>query len=464
MTRRALLLSALLLAGGAGAREARAQVQVRLRSITTGRLVQLRPLVFDTVSGTFVTTSPRTAAPLTEDLEANAWGLGIPGLRATALVRLRGSVGSDLVWPRYDDHFDALYAFLEFDRPRYRLRAGRLQHPSSLGFYAFDGASAVWRPVPWIRAEAYGGRGLTRGIVDAPTTSAIASVDPFVPNGAQIIAGGSLWAAPRPGVSVAATYQREITSDRDALVSDRGALDAQVPIGSRLHLSASTDVDFAAGAWGRARLAAGYRLPRGGRVDASVFRYRPVFPLNTIWGAFAPQAYHGASVSAQLTPFTSLSTLTVSGAYLFRRYTTTTETTPFLTGLKDVTHNVTLGARLVSGDYVFSGRYRLTTGYGGSQSSGEGELAWDRGGSWHAGLHMTAFQEDEQFRVADGTVFGFGASGRAELGPRMNLRGDLTRYWHSGTSGQAGPNWSQLRGLVTFEITFGASADRVRGY
>ncbi len=61
-------------------------------------------------------------------------------------MRGRAALGSELVWPRYDDHFDALYAFLELERRYYRVRAGRQQRASGLGFYAFDGLTATARP------------------------------------------------------------------------------------------------------------------------------------------------------------------------------------------------------------------------------------------------------------------------------------------------------------------------------
>ena len=428
----------------------------RFRSTTTTRYIQLRPLVLDTTLNAFVSGERQYAAPITEDLEISAWGFGVEGLRAYGLLRFRGSLGSQLVWPRYDDHFDAMWGYLELERTTYRVRVGRQQRASSLGFYAFDGALGTWRPQPNVRVEVYGGRGLARGFLDGYANTAISSIDPVIPDRGTLLAGASVWAAPSRGSSVSAIYQREITSDRSGLVSERAALDAQVPAGRHLRFSAYADADLAAGDWGKARLSGTLRLPAG-RLELAAFRYRPVFPLNTIWGVFAPQAYSGASATADYSPMRQL---TLSGSYTYRSYTAATETTPFAFGMKDHTHVVTLGAQWVEGNYVFRGDYSYQTGYGGGQSGGGADLAYDRGGTWQLGLRGVGFQEAEEFRVASGTVVGIGADARARFAACCSVRGDLTRYWQTDTKGGSAPDWSQLRGTLTVDITFGASADR----
>lgn len=85
----------------------------RLHWTTTAEYVQLRPIQFDTASGVYDALPVAYAAPVTQDLEVSAWGLGMPGLRAYALLRGRAALGSELVWPRYGDHFDLLAAYLE---------------------------------------------------------------------------------------------------------------------------------------------------------------------------------------------------------------------------------------------------------------------------------------------------------------------------------------------------------------
>ncbi len=251
--------------------------QVRVRSLTIARYVELVPLRLDS-TGEFTAAARQGAAPLTQDLELSAWGFGVPGLRVYGLVRFRGALGSELVWPRSTDHLDALHAFLELERPSWRLRAGRQQRVSALGLYAFDGASAVWRVRPIVRLEAFAGRGLARGFLEPLSSDAIRALDPLRPDQGTLLFGATAWAAPAAAWSVSAAWQREILADRSGLVSERVALNARGAIGPRLALGASLDGDLAAGAVGRARLAASWRLNRG-FVEVEAFRYRPVFDL-----------------------------------------------------------------------------------------------------------------------------------------------------------------------------------------
>lgn len=457
MRRPAVVVLALL----AGAPPAGAQ-RVRVRSETVGRYVALTPIRYDTATGDFAAAERTSATPLTQDLELSAWGLGIAGLRAYGLLRFRGALGAELIWPRSDDHFDALWGFLELERPAYRVRLGRQQRAGGLGFYAFDGALATWRARPALRFEAYGGRGLARGFLEPLNSPEIRSLDPLRPDEGTILVGASAWGAPLEGSSVAASWQREILSDRSGLVSERVALDAQLPLGPLLVASGFLDGDLAAGAVGRARLAAQVRLPRRGFVELEVFRYRPIFDLTTIWGVFSPEGHAGAAVHARVgvSPVVSL-----TGSLTHRRYRAVTETTPFLPGVGNTATQLALGARWTAGDLAADASWRLHTGFGGAQSGGDLHVAWQPAdAAWRAGLLANAFQEEEQFRVADGTVYGLGADARAAITPRLELRAELMRWWHGRGEGDAGLDWGQTRGLLAVSWTFGASADRVAGY
>jgi hypothetical protein len=453
-------LAAVLIGCALAAAPASAQVQVRGRAMTTVRYIQLRPLVFDSAADAFHGGERTHAAPVTQDLELSAWGFGVRGLRAYTLVRGRTYLGDAIIWPRSDDHFDALWGYLELNRDAYRVRLGRLQRASGLGFYAFDGGLATWRPMRTVRIEGYGGRALARGFLEPLNSDAIRSLDPHVPDAGGRIAGASVWAAPMRNSSVSALYQKVWLVNDGGTVSERAALDAQLGIGSRLTLRGSGDVDIAMGDWGKARLGAVLRLPKGASVDATWFRYKPTFDLTTIWGVFAPQSHHGFEGGLRLRPMRQLQ---VGVGYTYRTYLPSTETSPFDIGMDDQTHQVRVDAAYVEGDYRFTAAYRLSSGYGGWRSGGEGELAWDKGGLWHAGFYMTAFQSYEEFRVAEGTVFGVGGNVRAALRPWLAVRGSATQYFHTQTTYQAAPDWSQLRAEVGLDITFGANADRAGG-
>ncbi len=434
--------------------------QVRVRSLTTARYVELAPVRLDS-TGDFAAAPRQGAAPLTQDVELSAWGLGMTGLRAYGQFRFRGALGSDLLWPRSADHFDALHAFLELERPSWRLRAGRQQRVSGLGVYAFDGGSAQWRVRSSLRLEAFAGRGLARGFLEPLSSDAVRAIDPFRPNQGTLLFGVTAWAAPAPAWSVSAAWQREMLDDRSGLVSERVAFDARSTLGERLAMTASLDGDLAAGAVGRARLAASWRWDRG-FVDVEAFRYRPVFDLTTIWGVFSPEGHYGVGANAEVALGRGVR---VTGDVTHRRYRPTTDVTPFLGGVGDQTTTLALGARWSGEVLSADAQWRLLTGYGGAESGGDLRVGYARpDGAWRAGVRLSAFQEEAQFRVADGTVVGLGADARARVSSRLLVRAEGSRYWHRPSAGDVALDWSQLRALLAVEWTFGASADRVGSY
>lgn len=457
---RARLVSMALGALVVAARSADGQA-VRVRSSTTARYVQLQPIRYDTAAGIFLPLPVTYAAPITQDVELSVWGLGVPGLRAYALLRGRAALGSELVWPRSDDRFDALVAFVELERPLYRIRAGRQHRASGLGWYAFDGVTATWRPRPTVRTEWYGGRGFTRGFLEPLGSEALRSLDPLRPEQSTILLGASLWAAPTSASAVTAIYQREILSDRSGLVSERAAIDARIGVGSRLVLTAAADADLALETWGRARASALVRLGRRSFLEIEGFRYKPLLDLTTIWGVFSPEAHRGVAVSARLAPTRSVA---LSTSYIYRRYEPLTRGTPFLLDVDDEARQLTAGARYALGDVVVDGAYRLQFGFGGAQSGGDAALAWAPPDGWRVGLRGTAFQQEEAFRVADGTVYGVGLDASGRLGDRARLRAELMRYLHRPTEGQSAVNWSQTRALLGFEFWIGANPDRPGAY
>lgn len=431
-----------------------AQLQLRARSTTTAQLIQLRPLRYDTVSASYLAGDAAAATPLQQDIELTAWGFGVRGLRFASMIRLRSSLGSSLVWPRSDDHFDAYWAFVELERESWRLRAGRIQHPSPIIMTTFDGAAAMWRPHGRLRAEVFGGRSLVRALAEPATTSAIASLDPFVTSQGQLVAGVSAWAEPVAAVSAGFAYQREVTSDFGALVGEYAALQGGWSNG-RVALSGSAVYDLGHDTWGRSRLSGVLSAGSGASAELALFQRRPLFPLNTIWGVFAPQGHWGASVTGEA-PL--LPRVRVSAGYTMRRYQPTTETTPFLPQLDDVTHTVRIAASLRQGPWQARGAWLLNLGYGGEHSGFEA-LGGYRRERWDVSGELVAFQESEELRVGSGTVYGIGASGRVAIGAASGLRGSLMQYFHRDTGGASAPNWSQLRALIALELTFGANAD-----
>lgn len=459
---RAVLAIALIAAAAAAPAAAQS---VRVHSTTTVRYVQLRPIRYDADSGRYVPQAVQSAAPAVQDLEVNVWGLGVAGLRGYGLLRLRGSLGSDLVWPRYGDHFDALALYLEYERADYRLRLGRQHKASALGWYGYDGLSAAWRVLPRLRVEGYAGRGLARGYLEPVNSSTLQSLDAFGPDKGSLLVGASVWAAPTRASTVSAIYQREVLSDWSGLVSERAALDASLALGSSLLLDGSTDVDIGAGEWGKARIGALYRLGRRGSLRGELFRYRPTLDLTTIWGVFSPESHWGYAATARYTPSRDAS---LWAGYTRRVYRPAEAPNPLATALPDRAQEIALGAHLGMGDFRLEGSYRAQLDFGGAQSGGDVSLSRAPLGGWRVGVRATAFQREGEFRVSDGTVYGIGATARGRVAGRFDLRADLMRLFHRRQervpAGQTGLDWSQTRGSVAIEWTFGSNADRQGAY
>jgi hypothetical protein len=439
-----------------------AQAQsLRIHTTSTVGLVQLRPIRYDSASGQFVAEPVQAAGPVTEDVEVSAWDFGVQGLRFYGLARGRAALGSDLVWPASNDHFDAMAAYFELQRPEWRLRLGRQQHVSGLGVYGFDGGDVAWQVRPAARIEVYGGRGLERGTNDPLNSDAIRGLELLIPDHGTLLVGLSGSLQPTGTSSVSAIYQREVLDDLSGVVTERAALDARTQAWGRWTLTGGMDWDFVQQAVGRAKLGARVALPHGASASLALFRYRPVVDLSTIWGAFAPQGNEGATLEVDAAPRPDLR---VSADYTVRRYEATTEVTPFLTVVGTVSHAVSLGARYSMGAVTLAGTYRLLAGYGGAQSGGDVEVAWNRAESWGASLSGTAFQQTDEFRVARGTVLGVGGEGHVAIGERLVLHGRLMQFANTGTSGGAAPDWSQLRATLRVDWTFGASADHAGSY
>jgi hypothetical protein len=437
---------------------------VRIHSTTTMRYVQLRPILYNADSSRYEAQGVQAATPVTQDFEANAWGLGVDGLRAYGLVRFRGSLGSDLVWPRYGDHFDALALYLEYEHANYRLRLGRQQKASALGWYGFDGLAASWHPLSRLRVEGYGGRGLARGYDEPVNSKALRALDPFQPDRGTYLLGASLVASPSATSVFSAIYQREILTNRSGLVSERVALDGSATLERFVTLAGSADFDLATNEWGKARASATVELGREASLRGEIFRYRPTLDLTTIWGVFGPQSHWGFAGTLRLTPDR---TFALWGGYTERRYEPITTPTPLVTPLPDRSQELAAGIRWQFGTVQLDGAYRFQAEYGGDQSGGDASLTFVPAPDWRAGVRATAFQNDGEFRVSDGTVYGVGLQARGRVADRFEIRADVMRFMQRRQerlpATMTGLDWNQTRATVSLDWTFGTNPDRQGG-
>jgi hypothetical protein len=462
--------------------------QVRGTLTTTGRYVELRPMVQDSVAAGDVTEredgtfefdgypvfcvglpqcvyyrplDPIDAVVLTQDLSLTAWGFGVTGLSGTLLVRGRGNLGGELTWPRSDDPFDAILAYAELNRSAYRVRVGRQRTVTGLGFPGYDGAHARVDPLAWLRVEAYGGRSLARGL-EEPRHEALRGLEDFLPDRQAMLLGGAV-AVDRPGLGTAATlrYQREIWADRSGLLSERGSVDVRTGLLRPVGLDAALDYDFAFGRVGKAHLTG--RVPLHGAnlvLEATARRYVPYFELWTIWGFFSPVGYHEVEGQARWTPAPRLSLEVFGGRRTYQE-----------TGAPVIIRPVENGGTRLGGRALVAlpagvratGSYRMERGFGAFVSSGDASVSWRVRDRVSLSAHGSAAQQIEQFRLGEGVLLGVGGSADIDFAGGSRVSFGVDQYRHEYENRPSMGDWSQLRLWAALRLNFGDDPGRLPG-
>lgn len=458
---------------------------VRATAVTTARYVEVRPIVRDTAPADSVVTLPdgsfeyrgqpvfctpglpcvfyrsldvEHAIALVQDVDLTAWGLAVPGLSATAALRARTHLDGDFTWPRSEDHFDAIVAYAEYNRDLFRVRLGRQQILGGLGFTGFDGASVLVEPGTRVALEAYGGRSLARALYE-PRNDALRGVEDFVPDRDAYLIGGFAEVQPIAGTTVALRYQREIWSDRSALLSERAALDVRTDALAPVSLTGAADWDFAFGRVGKAHVTA--RLPVGRvQLEATARRYLPYFELWTIWGFFSPVGYHEAELLAS---WRARADVTVWAGGGWRRYEDAQAPIVF-SRIEDESKRISLGASWEpAATLTLMGEYQYETGFGAFLSAADVSARWLPHARVAATVVGTAFQQIEQFRVGEGYVLGGSAAVDVEVTPRASLGGGLSVYRQTYDNRPSSANWNQRRGWASLRLTVGADPGHAGG-
>ena len=452
---------------------------VRVIGVTSVQAVDLRPLVDDSVpaseasgsgpyrvlpNGQVVRCTPgdaychfrssgarQLAAPLVQDLSAIAWGLG-QGISAFTHLRFRGSLGSEtLTWPRADDAFDALEAWVEIDRRVVRARLGRQFVSSGLGVYNYDGASVALRR-DRARLELFGGRSLVSGLNEPLTGPSLADLDDLPPdeNGWLIGIAGLTPIGTRGNAT--ARWQRVIRDDRAALYSDRLAADASWrALGGSADFSLAWDIT--ALQVNEARLTLARPFPNGISASAGARRFRPFFEAWTIWGAFSPVAFDELRGSVGWRSRAGSLALDARGSW--RKYDETNaglESQP----LKDGGWRAGAGVEWSPRDHWLTyADYDVDIGFGASRSDVVAGARWTPDESRWFGIAANGLQHIYEFRLGTGRILGVRAEGGMRITPEIRLVADAAVYAHRLTGGAPEPDWSQRRFTVRFDWTVG---------
>lgn len=464
-----LALVGLALAGPASGQGIRGEVTLR------GATLELRGLDRDSLpeaevpgeglsrtleDGTVVTCIPeqfcrwypsgdvQEVSVVTQDLSFAAWS-GIEGLAAH--VHIRGRYGTDEAWPRANQEVDVLYAYANWDRADYRIRAGRQVRTNGLGWYNFDGAAVLWRGFDPVRLEAYGGWSLAPNLDVPRTGSPLEDATDFPPGDRGLLVG--IEASARAGrlASGTITYQREIREDRAGLYSERVALDGRASAG-RFTLDASFDYDFGWEEWNEVLLRAHAALPRGIDVTLQGRRYTPFFELWTIWGAFTPVGYD----EARLTAGWSLPGpgVRLEGGAAWRDYEPADAGARFV-GLDEDGWRGFGRARWSGLDGWFADvSYRADRGSGAARYGGDVALGREFGAGRYLAARATSSQSFSEFRLGEQVTAGGGLDGAWTVGD-WTVSGSAAVYALSYTDRPRVSDWTQHRASLGVSYRFG---------
>lgn len=400
-----------------------------------------------------------SVAPFSQDLAATAWGV-TEGLRAHVRLRMRGGLDGDRgIWPRADDDLDLIDAYVEFTRPRYRLRAGRLWITTQLGRYDADGVAAVVRPWSHLEVEAFGGRALIRGVYAGVEDGELTAVEPYIPDEATNVWGVSLrWHEAKMG-SASLQYQREIRSDRLLVYSERVGGVGRTRLGA-VRLDATFEADLLLHEMNEARLGMSVPIART-EVGLQYRRHRPFFPLWSIWYAFSPVGFD--EVEGRLS--WSLPEHDLSGRLsLARREYEPTHAGLVFAPLEDDAWRGLMRVGWRPGTrWEFDAGYEASIGNGESLSGIDARVGASLGRRASIGITGSAFQFIREYRVESGFVDALAIDASVVVSPLIRAEGSVSRYWHTGDLESNDVDWSQTRGFLRVVWTLGTEPRRTPG-
>lgn len=444
---------------------------------TTVQAVQLRPVAPDTIPQSLVSMDAAgnatyegqpvmcmadslcvgyralpvaTTVEATQDLSLTAWGLGMQGLSITTMLRGRAHNGSAFEWPMSDHPFDAILGYAQLVRGPWRVRAGRQEVRSGLGFAAFDGADAVYTRRNF-DLEAYGGRSLSQALRE-PIDQALQGLEDFVPDESVILFGGEATARSAT-TSITARYQRQILASGAGLEAERGEV-AITSLFGGARFTGSLDYDFGFGQWGKAHLTVAVPLDQGHwLLEATARHYVPYFSLNTIWGYFSPVAYDELQGRVSWSAASSFEVWATGG---WRQYGNA-GTTIVLAPLKDKGTTGGAGFTWQPGpEWTLQADYSLEDGPGGFLSSGDGSIRWRPFERFTLAATGTTFQQIEQYRLGDGRAFGGGLDLDLGITRRISLTGGVMLMRLHDRGGSVDSPWDQTRGWSALRIAIGS--------
>jgi hypothetical protein len=396
----------------------------------------------------------RRGNPFVASVDGRIWGLGVTGLSIVGKARLGWDISDPVEWPGVDPALQLVEGYAEYVNRLLTVQLGRTNVMTRLGYWGFDGARADVRLLDdKFFVQGYGGWGLARGVALPVTSSALNPLDDLQPRERQVLWGAGLgWS--QQGVDARLIYQRQISSESDNIVGEFAAFDATIRPSASFAIVGGVDYDVATGNWGTADLAATITAPRGGlAVTVGGKRYRPYFPLWTIWGAFSPVGYSAGYGSVSYAPISGLELWTRGEAYGYED----TEAESSNVSVESDGWRWTLGgAYKWTAGWTFKADYFIDKGPGSRSLGFDFVTTWQPMGSVYVTADVQRLQRPLEFRFDDIDVWSYGLrlDYRTVRGVRLN--GEV-RYYDEKRDRLDGAafSWNQFRLNLGAMVNFG---------
>lgn len=433
--------------GSVAAQALRGEVDVRLHSVAFERFDDTPEV--DLVRG----------APLVVTLGVTAWDFGVEHLS----LHVRASATEDLadggIWPATEPPLRLIEGYLEYSLPELTARAGRTWFHSRLGYESFDGGRLDVRPTHWpLTLTAFGGWSLARGSTLPLTSPGGAPLGEFRPAERSLLAGGALQVSTGP-LRGSALYRREVDPEASKLASEFVSLAASSRIAAGLSVGGGADYDLGFREWGSADVRLDWAGAIEGRaVGAGVSRrrYRPRFPLWSVWGAFSPVAYTATAARGSVVP---IQHLTVRGRAEWFTYGDAGTQSPLAT-FEDGGWRWTTGAGWTGlTNWAFDTEFGAEFGPGASSTHARFSAAWNPVDDVRTGIWVARGTRPLEYRIDDAVIRSIGLDARFELGDGIALDGGVAWYGEE-RRGRMERDFDHWRVQAGLRYGFGTSVDR----
>jgi hypothetical protein len=260
-------------------------------------------------------------------------------------------------------------------------------------------------------------------------------------------------------VRASAAYRREVEPESSKLASEFVALAAGSPLVGGLSVSGGVDYDLGFQEWGSADAGldwVGRIADRSVGAGVSVRRYRPRFPLWSVWGAFSPVAYRETAAHASVTPVDHLTLRGVWKRFTFGEPGTESPLVRF----EDEGWRWTAGAGWTGlPDWSFDTEFGAEFGPGASSTHARFSAAWRPLDAVRTGAWLARGTRPLEYRIDDAVVRSVGLDLRVDLGDGVVLDGGVA-WLDEERSGGFARDFDHWRVRAGIRYGFGTSADR----